>query len=168
VVHSHITQQKMSKPILYIVGCGAGPVKDITKLVSLAADAWKVQVLLTPAGETMVSDEGLPRLQSSREAPPDAIIIAPATFNTVNKLALGICGNRVLDILQPRIRCVPTVVVPFANAGYQNRHPFVKSIKALREEGLTVILPEPHPEGTGGCLNDSFPWQLALEKAATL
>ena len=64
----------------------------------------------------------------------DALIIAPATYNSVNKIALGIADNHAMTTIAELIgRQVPTVVVPFVNAALAARAPFQRAVAGLRE-----------------------------------
>jgi hypothetical protein len=49
--------------------------------------------------------------------PPDAIVVAPATFNTINKWAAGISDTLALGLLTEAIgKRLPVVALPFINA----------------------------------------------------
>jgi hypothetical protein len=102
-----------------------------------------------------------------RSPKADAIIVAPATYNTINKWANGISDNYALGILAeaPGLG-IPVVVLPFVNSALASRPPFRDSIAKLRAEGVRILLGpgqfEPHPPGTGGEQIDTFPWALAL------
>ena len=97
----------------------------------------------------------------------DALIVAPATFNTVNKLALGIADTYALSSVAEVVgRGVPTVVVPAVNSALAARRPFRRSVDDLRSEGVRVLFGpedgwEPLPPGR----NDprDFPWIRALD-----
>ena len=84
--------------VLTIVACGAGPAAAISTCVKLAQDrGWTVQVIATPAAleffdAAAIADQtGCPvRSQyakpgAPRSLIPDAILVAPATYNTINK-----------------------------------------------------------------------------------
>jgi hypothetical protein len=72
-----------------------------------------------------------------RSPKADAIIIAPATFNTINRLANGIADNYVLDVVNEAIGLgVPTVILPFVNSAYASRAPFQESVKKLQNEDV--------------------------------
>lgn len=62
---------------------------------------------------------------------------------------------------------VPIAVLPFVNASLAANRVFGRSVAALREEGVTVLLGEgafvPHAAGTGGGRLELFPWDLALD-----
>ncbi|GAB1689081.1 hypothetical protein KRM28CT15_08840 [Krasilnikovia sp. M28-CT-15] len=63
---------------------------------------------------------------AGRRAPtPDAMVVRPATFNTVNKVALGLADNYALGLLCEAVGSgVPTVVVPMVNQKlWSHRHP---------------------------------------------
>ena len=118
---------------------------------------------------------------ASPEIPPDgrslpkadAIIVAPATYNTINKWANGISDNYALGILAEAVGLrIPVVVLPFVNSALASHPAFQRSIALLRDAGIDVIHGpgrlEPHPPGTGGSKFDTFPWHQALTEADTL
>jgi hypothetical protein len=103
----------------------------------------------------------------------DAIIVAPATDNTINKWAQGISDTYALGVLAETTGLgVPTIVLPFVNSALASRSPFQRSVEALRAEGVQILIGpggvEPHPPHTGGALIDSYPWHLALDEADRL
>lgn len=167
---------------LCVIVCGAGPAPHVGRLVDLAhADGWSVRLVATPAGLGFLDAQALAHQTASPVrhdySPPghprahsgtaDAVIIAPATYNTVNKLALGINDTYALNVAAEAIgRGVPTAVLPFVNTALAARHPFHHAVTALRGEGVTVLFGPgqwtPHPPGTGGDHLDSFPWHSAL------
>jgi phosphopantothenoylcysteine synthetase/decarboxylase len=108
-----------------------------------------------------------------RSSMADAIIVAPATYNTINKWAQGISDTYALGVLAETTGLrVPLVVLPFVNSALASRRPFQRSVKALRDEGVDILIGpggvEPHPPHTGGGLIDCYPWHLALDKAGRL
>lgn len=171
---------------LYVVVCAAGPASDVGKLVDLAQEqGWTVQVMATPSAVSFIDVEALEKqtgrpVRSQHRAPgdprspkADAIIIAPATFNTINKLANGIADNYVLDVVNEAIGMgIPTTILPFVNSAYANRISFNASIEKLRIEGIDVLIGpgafEPHESGFGSNAIEGFPWALALERTITL
>jgi phosphopantothenoylcysteine synthetase/decarboxylase len=172
--------------VLSVIVCGAGPATAIATMVKLAHDRnWTVQVIATPAAldffETAAIEHqtGNPvRSQyrkpgSPRSAIPDAIIVAPATYNTINKWAQGISDTYALGILaETTALAVPIVVLPFVNTALASRVPFRRSVETLRAEGVRILLGpggfEPHPPHTGSGRIDSYPWHLALNEAERL
>src|SRR5262249_23149320 len=70
----------------------------------------------------------------------DVIIVAPATYNTINKWANGISDTYTLGILAeaPGLG-IPVVVMPFVNSALVGREPFKDSVNALRGEGVRIL-----------------------------
>jgi hypothetical protein len=80
------------------------PARDAGRLVELAqAEGWEVCVIATPSGRSFIDQAALeaatghPVRSEYKQPeepdvlpPPDAIVVAPATFNTINKWAAGI------------------------------------------------------------------------------
>lgn len=172
--------------VLSVIVCGAGPASAISTLIKLARErGWAVQVIATPAALELIDpaaiedQTGSPvrsqyrKLGSPRSAISDAIIVAPATCNTINKWAQGISDTYALGVLAETTGLgVPVVVLPFVNRALASRQPFRRSVESLRAEGVSILLGpggiQPHPPHTGGSLIDSFPWQLALDEADRL
>ncbi|MFE9244410.1 flavoprotein [Nocardiopsis sp. NPDC006938] len=166
---------------LYVVVCAAGPAGHVDRLIRLAQDrGWQVQVIATPSAvdffDTVAVEELTGRPVRSQHRGPstprspraDAVVVAPASFNTINKLAAGIADNYALDVLNETIGLgVPVTILPFVNAAYAGRGPFRRSVAALEEEGVGVLMGEggfvPHPIGQGSDAFDRFPWKSALE-----
>jgi phosphopantothenoylcysteine synthetase/decarboxylase len=140
--------------VLSVVVCSAGPAAAITTLVKLALDrGWTVQVISTPAAidffdQAAVKDmTGNPvRSQYSKPgAPrsriPDAIVVAPATYNTIYKWGHGTSDTYALGVLAEQTGMgVPIVVLPFVNAALASRLPFRRSVETLRAEGVSILL----------------------------
>jgi phosphopantothenoylcysteine synthetase/decarboxylase len=172
--------------VLTVVVCGAGPATAIDALVKLAQDrGWTVQVIATPAAleffdEAAIQDQTGNPVRSQYTSPgaprslvPDAILVAPATYNTINKWAQGISDTYALGVLAETTGLgVPIVVLPFVNAALASRVPFRRSVESLRAEGVRILLGpggiQPHPPRTGGKLIDSYPWHLGLDEAERL
>jgi phosphopantothenoylcysteine decarboxylase/phosphopantothenate--cysteine ligase len=75
--------------------------------------------------------------------PPDGLVlVAPCSFNSLNKLAAGIADNLALSLTAEAIgRGTPVVVAPSLNAPLL-RHPrALASLAALREWGVSVVDP---------------------------
>jgi phosphopantothenoylcysteine synthetase/decarboxylase len=178
-----MTSRDPLTPALSVVVCGAGPATAIGTLVKLARErGWIVQVIATPAAldffdpAAIEAQTGSPvRSQYRKPGEPrsdmaDAIIVAPATYNTINKWAHGISDTYALGVLAEATGLgVPIVVLPFVNSALASRPPFRRSIVALEYEGVRILLGpgavEPHPPRTGRELIDSYPWHLALDEA---
>jgi hypothetical protein len=169
--------------VLTIVACGAGPAAELGTCVKLAQDrGWAVQVIATPAAleffdETAIADQTGQPVRSQYAKPgaprsliPDVILVAPATYNTICKWALGISDTYALGVLAETTGLgVPIVVLPFVNTALAGRLPFRRSVESLRAEGVRILLGpggfEPHPPRTGGNLTGTYPWHLGLDEA---
>jgi flavoprotein len=63
---------------------------------------------------------------------PDAILVAPATYNTICKWAQGISDTYALGVLAETTGLgVPTVVLPFVNTALASRIPYRRSVGPL-------------------------------------
>ncbi len=162
---------------VYLVACAAPPARDISKFVTEAkAAGWDVCVLTTPSGRAFVDVPALEILTGypvrseykrpddpDELPPPDVIIVAPATFNTLNKWALGIADTLALGLLAEGLgKRIPLIAVPWLNTALAQHPRFQGSLEYLRDCGVQVLnspLPEP---GSGPSSAASFPWSAAL------
>jgi phosphopantothenoylcysteine synthetase/decarboxylase len=178
-----VTDEADRRKFLYVIVCAACPAGDVGKLVTLAHQrGWDVQIIATPAALDFIDTEALEaqtgrpvRSQYRKPGQPrspkaDAIIVAPATYNTINKWANGISDTYALGILAeaPGLG-IPTVVVPFVNTSLHNRHAFKRSVAILRNENVKVLIGpgnfEPHPPGLGEQQLKNFPWPIVINVA---
>lgn len=167
--------------VLYVIVCAAGPAPDVHLLVELAQQSgWDVCCILTPYARRFVDTsmlEGLtghPVRSDYKQPeepdvlpPADAMIVAPASFNTINKWAAGISDTLALGLVTEAIgKGLPMVAVPSINSA-QAAHPaFGRSVDVLRDSAVCVLHGEDvqplHAPGTGAQYLHLFPWQLAL------
>jgi Flavoprotein len=166
---------------LTVIACAAGPASRVGVLVALAQErGWTVRVVATPATLDFLDLPAIEEQAGSpvrsqyrhpgdpRSQPADAIIVAPATFNTINKWAQGISDTYALGLLAEDTGLgVPIVALPFVNTALAGRAPFRRSVEVLRLEGVQILLGpggfEPHPPRAGGEHIDGFPWHTALD-----
>ena len=177
----------MSQGVLYIIACGAPPTRDVGRLVRLTQDdGWDVCVLTTPSGRkfadvTVLEEMTSHPVRSDYKNPgepdvlpsPDAIVVAPATVNTINKWSAGICDTLALGILVEAIgKRLPVVVMPFTNRAHAAHPAFPESIRRLRSWGVKVLFgPDVYPlhdPGTGSSHLHLFPWEQAAQAIAAL
>jgi phosphopantothenoylcysteine synthetase/decarboxylase len=175
-------------PVLYHIVCAAPPARDAARMLRVALDrGWDVCLIATPHAAAWLDHEPLERLTGhpirSRYKlpdepdvlpPADAMVVAPATFNSINKWAAGISDTLALGLLAEAIGLgLPLVAVPHLNAA-QARHPaFGRSIAALRDCGVTVLYgPEAftalEPGETYAAEHERDRWRLALDAIDTL
>lgn len=170
-------------PVLYLVSCAAPPAQRIRLLIERAQDrGWDTCLLLTPTAASWLADDledlekltGHPvrqRYKLPTEAdvlpPPDAVLVCPATFNTLNKWAAGISDTLALGIITEAIGLrLPLVALPYLNNA-QAAHPALdRSVAQLRDWGVTVLIGDggfqPHPPKHGRL--DEYPWDAALDR----
>jgi hypothetical protein len=113
--------------VLYLVVCAAPPASEVHELVKLAQVAgWEVCVIATPEAMHWIDPAMLATLtgydvrseyraaDEAKSLPDaDAIAVAPATFNTVNKFRAGIADNMAVGVLCECLRAgVPIVLRP--------------------------------------------------------
>ncbi|WP_223166644.1 flavoprotein [Nonomuraea sp. SYSU D8015] len=138
---------------LYVVVCAADPAAEVSRLVAMAQEAgWIVQVVATPSALDFIDVPALERQtgrpvrsryrKPSEPKPPraDAIIVAPATYNTINKFAQGIADTYALGVLAeaPGLG-IPVVVLPCVNDALAARTPYRRSVEDLRADGVRVL-----------------------------
>lgn len=172
----------MPGPVLYAVVCASPAARDVGKLVDLAHGCgWDVAVVATPDAMNFID---VPRLVAMTGhpvrcryklpgepdvlPPADAMIVAPATVNTVNKWAAGIADTLALGLLVEGIgRGLPIIAVPFTNAAMARHPAFDESVGRLRGWGVKVLYGDDvfklHAPGTGDRHVDRFPWQVAVD-----
>lgn len=148
-------------PTVGVVGCAAGGLEDLrVGLVEpLLAAGYRLAVTLTPraaewlaaAGESerlsvatglpVRVDPRLPR--EERPHPPvSAWVVAPATANTVAKLALGVSDNQALTQVNESLTTVPVVVFPRVNAAHARHPAWSRHLEALQSAGVHVVYGE--------------------------
>ncbi|MEU5559101.1 flavoprotein [Streptomyces globisporus] len=176
---SQQSDQPDRRPFLYVVVCAAGVARDVDRLFVAAQDVgWDVGVVATPQGlgfldaAAVEARTGYP-IRSGWRAPgdprpfpdPDAIAVAPATFNTVNKWAAGIADTLALGILCEAYGLgVPTAVLPAVNSLLAQHPAYAESLARLRSMGVRIstrATPIPKSGDTA-----AFPWEEALELLA--
>jgi phosphopantothenoylcysteine synthetase/decarboxylase len=167
--------------VLSVVACGAGPAEQLGALVKQAIErGWTVQVIATPSALAFFDAAEMEALTGSpvrsvhrkpgtpRSRVPDAIVVAPATFNVLNQWALGVADTYALAVLAEQTGMgIPIVVLPAVSGPLASRPQFARSVKALRAEGVSILLgPGGTPPPAGG--EEDFPWHLALDEAAEM
>jgi len=167
------------RQVLYIVSCAAPPALDVHILIDLAQqDGWDACLIATPRAFQWIDVPGLSEqtghpVRYDYKLPgepdvlpePDAIVVAPATFNTLNKWAAGIADTLALGLLCEAIgRGLAVVVLPYLNAAQAEHPALAGSIDRLRTSGVRVlfgpdVLPLHRPRQGK---RDQFPWHLIL------
>jgi len=171
-----------------IVICGAGPARDVGSLITQAiSKGWAVQPIATQAaldldlvdveaikqltGRAIISTHG--PSNSRRFGNPDIIIVAPATVNTIAKLALGLADTFVAAHLNTAVGAkIPMVILPSLKKFNTDRPVFKRHVESLRDEGVKVLLGEGGIQPTNASSKDGplppFPWHLAVRETEKL
>jgi phosphopantothenoylcysteine synthetase/decarboxylase len=173
---SEVTQmgKPTSRGMLYVIACAAPPAAEVQDLVKLAqAAGWEVAVTATPEALAFIDAPllaaitGLPvrhrwREPDEPETVPEAnaVVLAPATFNAINRWVAGITNTVAVGTLCEYIGLdAPIVAVPNVNPPL-GRHPtFRASLRQLREWGVRVLFDESAPREAR-----MPPWEEILEE----
>ncbi len=164
-----------SKRVLYLIVCAAPPAQQMYEFIPvLQSQGWDVCVISTPqaarwlqireleaiSGHLVRTDYKLPG-----EADPlpkaDAILVMPATFNTINKWANGIGDTLATSLL---CECLgrgtpPIVLVPCLKMDLVRHPAFAQSIAIVRKYGVRVLHePERYPSPL------MVPWEKVLSE----
>ena len=160
-------------PVLYVIACGGSPAGQLPDFVRFAqGQGWDVCVIATPDGTKFLDTEELTELtghpvrvhykhpdEPDVLPPPNAVVIAPATFNTINKLAAGISDTLALGLANEAVGLgLPIIAAPWPSVQLY-RHPvFQRSIAALRDWGVSIIInPARLPQASDN--PPVFPWE---------
>jgi phosphopantothenoylcysteine synthetase/decarboxylase len=167
-----MTDAQDQRRVLYVVVCAAPPASEVHELVKLAqAAGWEVCVIATPEAMHWIDPTMLAELtgydvrseyRSASEAKSlpeaDAIAVAPATFNTVNKFRAGIADNMAVGVLCECLRAgVPIVLAPNVKAVLAEHPAFPASLRELASWGVHVLEQAPQPRGVR-----MAPWEAVL------
>lgn len=174
----------MSFRTLYLFASAAPPVLDVAHVIEDAqSDGWEVCLGLTPTAARWLGEHldglaaltGHPVLWRERVPgepevwpAPDVVMVAPATFDTINRWALGVTDQFVVDFAAEAIgRGVPLVTVPCVNAALARHPQFDRSLETLRGAGVTVLSGEPSllAEDRAQAGLPAYPWHAALDAA---
>lgn len=165
--------EQAEKPFLYVVVCAAGIASDVSKLITAAQEqGWEVGVIATPVAMNGFFDTAAVETQTGRPIrsawrtpgdprpfpPPDAVVVAPATFNTVNKWAAGLADTlAVATLCEAYGLGVPIAVLPCVADALAAHPAYQDSLIRLRDMG--VRFGPPHAGEPG----QEFGWEQALD-----
>ena len=170
----------MNRGILYVVVTAAGVVSKVPgQLLPLAAErGWDVHVLATERAFT-VFPETMAEIADVTGHPvrtdfhttvgyslpdPDAVVVAPATFNTVTKWALGLADSYVLTRLAEQTgRGVPVAVAPYVNTSFAQHPTYERSLATLTAWGVRVVIGPGEPHTPGATVVADFPSAQVLD-----
>lgn len=145
--------------VIYLLVTGAATARRIPELIEdLAGKAPNLLTVLTPNAGQVVSPRELAMVPGHQviesyfdgiilPRPADGVVlVAPCTFNSLNKLAQGIADNLALSIAAEAIgRGTPVIVAVSVNPPLWAHPKARQSVETLRSWGVQVI--EPVAEG---------------------
>lgn len=163
------------KPLIHLVVCGAPPTGAVTELiVPLQRRGWEVCVIPTQAALDWLDTQAVEQLtgfaivtqgrrpDTAKQLPKvDMVVVAPATFNTINKWANGINDTPSLGVLNEALGSgVPIVASPYAKPSLAAHPAFQKSLDALVSCGVRLTPTEAlRPQDSG----EPFQWSTVLD-----
>ncbi|MET9599243.1 flavoprotein [Streptomyces sp. NPDC006459] len=171
----------MTTRTLHLLCSAAPPVFDIAHVIEDAQTrGWDVCLGLTPTAAHWLSEslDGLAALtghpvrwqykfpgQADVWPAADALLFAPATFNSINSWALGLTNNLVIGLAAEATgKRTPAVAMPCANTALAAHPQFESSLSTLRNAGVELLHGEtgyaPDPADPDAPLH--FPWATAL------
>ncbi len=142
------------KKVLYIIVCAAPPAANVHELVVLAQKGlWEVCIIATPHAQPFINVQQLEELSGfpvrvnyripceAKQTPEcDAIIVVPATFNTINKLANGIADNLATTTLCNALGAkTPLVIVPYMKESFANHPVYKQNVKTIQKWGIQIL-----------------------------
>ncbi|WP_018657889.1 flavoprotein [Actinomadura flavalba] len=160
-------------PVLYAVACGATPAAEVAGFVrTVREDGWTVCAILTPSAvrfadvAELEEATGFPVRSAYKRPdepdvlpPADAFVVAPATFNTVNKFACGISDTLAAGLLNEGLGLGrPIVVAPWPNAPLARHPAFRRSLADLRSWGVHVVYDPDRLPGAPGSAPAHLDW----------
>jgi phosphopantothenoylcysteine synthetase/decarboxylase len=143
----------MSESTIFLFVTGSGRAKDAPELVrETVAAGWKTYTILTPNVRSVLPPDeiygvlGSHAIRDYKEPPLDifpfgTMLVAPCTFNTFNKLALGLADNLATSMIADALgaRC-PIFIAPSMTHGLWN-HPQTRISEAKLKEWGCIIIP---------------------------
>jgi phosphopantothenoylcysteine synthetase/decarboxylase len=174
----------MTDRTLYLITCGAPLASRIGDGVRAARqEGWTPYVIPTNAALPWLEGQDLSNApvlsghrkpDDSKRAPrADAVVVVPATFNSLNAWANGNASTYPLTTMCAALGSrTPTVAVPFAKHDLAGHPAWLASLAVLRYAGITILDPhdgsdsllEPIISGTGDHVAANFRWEWVLQK----
>lgn len=170
------------RPFLYVVVCAAGIAVEVDRLIAAAQRrGWEVGVFATPVAMGGFFDTAAVEARTGRPIrsawrspgdprpfpPPDAVVVAPATFNTLNKWAAGIADTLALGTLcEVYGMGVPIAVLPCVGDALAAHPAYRASLERLR--GMGVRFGDPYEGDVQvGVGQREFGWERGLDLLVT-
>ncbi|MEU6211543.1 flavoprotein [Streptomyces sp. NPDC093224] len=166
----------MTTKSLYLLCSAAPPVFDVAAVIEDAqARGWDVCLGLTPTAAHWLAGslDGLAALtghavrwqyrmpgEPDLWPAPDALLYAPATFNTVNAWALGLTDRLTIGLAAEALgNGTPSTAVACANSALAAHPQYEVSLATLRGAGVRLLQHDNSPAEVPA----PFPWTAALD-----
>ncbi|HYU17156.1 MAG TPA: flavoprotein [Chloroflexota bacterium] len=151
----------MTLQVAYLVVTGAKTATRAPELIrGLGQLVGETITLMTPNATRIISPRELSDVEGNRlvesyfdaailpRPPRGLVLVAPCSFNSLNKLAAGTADNLALSLASEAIgRKTPVVVAVSVNQPLLDHPRTAQSCATLREWGVSIIPPEDHGEG---------------------
>ncbi|MEL7157529.1 MAG: flavoprotein [Actinomycetota bacterium] len=145
--------------VLYLVVSAAPQCLDtLARIEAEQADGWDVCAVLTPQAAAWLDVDAIEAatghpVQSRMRIHPEplfeplgnAVLAAPVTFNTLNKVAIGMADNMATGLLCEALgRDVPVAMEPRVSDAFARHPAFRQHVERLRAAGVTFTWHDPH------------------------
>ena len=151
----------MKLDLAYLVVSGTTTASRAPELIrGLQALGLTTITLLTPNAARVVSPRDLATVEGNRvvesyfdaailpRPPFGLVLVAPCSFNSLNKLAAGIADNLALSVVAEAIgRPTPVVVAPSVNQPLLDHPRTAQSLATLGTWGVSIVPSEDHGDG---------------------
>ncbi len=144
-------------PVVYLIACSAPPVRELAEPLRLLHEAgWSACVILTPTAASWVDTAHLeaetatpirvnPRLPHEEDPLPkaDAVLAAPLTFNSLNKIASGISDTLAVSLVNELLGAGLPIVAAHCVKNILRAHPaYADNLQVLTSSGVQFINPD--------------------------
>lgn len=174
---------------LELVVCAAPLAHHVHKVAArLVAAGWQVNVTTSDNAVSWVDHDAVAAINppparrrsgEARPGPPTAVVVVPATFNTLNKLRAGISDTPALGVLNDAVgQRLPLLAVPMISERLIDHPAWSDTLAWLNRLSVTLLDPatgrigrvEPLASGTGDSIAERFDpgWVLVWADALTL
>lgn len=147
----------MKQKVVLAVCGGIAAYKTPDLVSGLRKAGFRVEVMQTPNSEHFVTPEALRVMAdkywtmdwgnpdhinvSAEMTSRDAFVVAPATANTIAKMAHGIADNIITDTILALPREVNAIICPAMNSRMYRNNFVQANIQSLRDDGWEVLEP---------------------------
>ncbi|TQS45579.1 flavoprotein [Cryptosporangium phraense] len=151
---------------LAVVACGSPLAARVHEFATAALDrGWQVRVVATREAMNWVDADAVERVtgvaplveqrrpgEPKRFPTPGRVIVCPATFNSINKLATGIMDNYAAGLVCEALSSgTPLTIVPLVSGALWGHPAWAAHLALLQKAGVTLV------DVRSGRINDPAP-----------